>query len=86
MGMSDKERTTHHTITVGSRVRITVPDTAARAHNASTHTGVVIEDYADMALDPAPLGRDWAPVRRWAIALDDGRLIFAHDDELTDES
>lgn len=28
------------------------------------------------------LGRDWAPVRRWAVELDDGRLIFVDDDAL----
>ncbi|MFE5790893.1 hypothetical protein [Rhodococcus erythropolis] len=38
---------------------------------------VVIEDYADMVIDPGSVGRDWASVHRWAVALDDGRLIFA---------
>ena len=46
-------------------------------------TGVVIEDYEDMVIDRGSVGRDWAPVQRWAIALDDGRLIFANDDDLT---
>lgn len=82
--MTDKNDTTPPVITVGSRVRITVPDTSeTEAPGAGTDTGVVIEDYADMAVGLAPLGRDWAPVHRWAIALDDGRLVFAHDHELT---
>ncbi len=84
MDMTDKDGKTPPTITVGSRVRITVPDTReTEAPDTGASTGVVIEDYADMALDPAPVGRDWAPVHRWAIALDDGRLVFAHDNELS---
>lgn len=37
----------------------------------------MVEDYADTVIDSSDLGRDWAPVLRWAIALDDGRLVFA---------
>ena len=66
---------------VGSRVRITVP--ISDADGTVTCTGVVIEDYADMVIDSGSVGRDWAPVHRWAIALDDGRLIFANDEDLT---
>lgn len=29
------------------------------------------------------MGLDWAPVHRSAIALDDGRLTFANDEDLT---
>lgn len=43
---------------------------------------MVIEDYADTVIDHSELGRDWAPVLRWAIALDDGRLVFAAEDGL----
>ena len=39
-----------------------------------------------MVIDPSSVGRDWARVHRWAIALDDGRLIFANDNDLTAES
>lgn len=85
--MTDKDCTIRPSITVGLRVRVMLRDTHENeAHAAGTFPGVVIEDYADMALDPARMGRDWAPVHRWAIALDDGRLIFAHDSELTAES
>ncbi|WP_372461022.1 hypothetical protein [Rhodococcus yananensis] len=28
------------------------------------------------------LGRDWAPVKRWAVALDNGRLVFVDDNDL----
>ena len=37
----------------------------------------MVEDYADTVIDSSDLGRDWAPVPRWAIALDDGRLVSA---------
>ncbi|MGH3890744.1 MAG: hypothetical protein ACRDTW_04140 [Rhodococcus qingshengii] len=37
----------------------------------------MVEDYADPVIDSSDLRRDWAPVLRWAIALDDGRLVFA---------
>lgn len=37
----------------------------------------MVDDYADTVIDTSDLGRDWAPVLRWAIALDDGRLVFA---------
>lgn len=45
--------------------------------------GTIVEDFgpAQEALGD-DLGRDWAPVRRWAIALDDGRLIFVDADAL----
>ena len=52
-------------------MRITVSD--PDAGGSITCTGVVIEDYEDMVIDRGSVGRDWAPVQRWAIALDDGR-------------
>ncbi|MFE5704602.1 hypothetical protein [Rhodococcus koreensis] len=45
-------------------------------------TGVVVEDYAELT-DTAERGHDWAPVHRWAIALDDWRLVFADTEDLT---
>ena len=66
---------------VGSRVTVTVT-VPGPGSGGVAYTGVVIEDYADMVIDSESVGRDWAPVHRWAIALDDGRLIFADDDDL----
>jgi len=43
---------------------------------------VVIEDHSDVVADTGAVGRDWALPRRWAIALDDGSLVFRNDDEL----
>ncbi|WP_257226604.1 hypothetical protein [Rhodococcus opacus] len=33
--------------------------------------------------DPGGGGHEWAPVHRWAVALDDGRLVFADTEDLT---
>ncbi|MDF3320110.1 hypothetical protein [Rhodococcus sp. C3V] len=79
--MTGKNGKSHGVTAVGSRVRITVP--ASGAEGTVTCVGVVIEDYEDMVIDRASVGRDWAPVHRWAIALDDGRLIFANSEDLT---
>lgn len=62
-------------------MRITVSH--SDAGGSVTCTGVVVEDYEDMVIDRGSVGRDWAPVQRWAIALDDGRLILASDEDLT---
>ena len=68
---------------VGSRVKVTAPGPGSGSGSGGVAcTGVVIEDYADMVIDSESVGRDWAPVHRWAIALDDGRLVFADDEDL----
>lgn len=46
--------------------------------------GTVVEDYGDEVAANAHLGRDWAPVRRWAVALDEGRLVFSDGHDLED--
>ncbi|MDV7240641.1 MULTISPECIES: hypothetical protein [Rhodococcus] len=66
-------------IVVGARVRV-------RRETETTAQGVVIEDFAELTTSGQSLGRDWAPVHRWAVALDDGRLVFAHDGELDVDS
>jgi hypothetical protein len=45
-------------------------------------TGEVVEDYAAVT-DTGGGGHEWAPVHRWAVALDDGRLVFAGTEDLT---
>ncbi|WP_092808367.1 hypothetical protein [Rhodococcus globerulus] len=77
--MNEQNGETNAVTGVGSRVKVTVPG----GSGGGAYTGVVIEDYANMVIDSESVGRDWAPVHRWAIALDDGRLIFADDDDLT---
>ena len=62
-------------IAVGARVRVRRPSEEAQ-------TGEVVEDYAALT-DTAEGGHEWAPVHRWAVALDDGRLAFADTENLT---
>ncbi|MEZ5151025.1 hypothetical protein ACWDTG_00075 [Rhodococcus zopfii] len=51
--------------------------------HAAPERGAIVADYGQaVALVADDLGRDWAPVRRWAVALDDGRLVFADDGDL----
>ena len=59
----------------GARVRVRRPSESAQ-------TGRIIEDYAELT-DTDERGHTWAPVHRWAVALDDGRLVFADTDDLT---
>lgn len=68
-------------IAVGSRVTV-IPSPGSPSRDISPQVGVVVEDYAESVIDSSDLGRDWAPVLRWAIALDDGRLIFAAEGDL----
>jgi hypothetical protein len=42
----------------------------------------VVEDFAALTESGGP-GYEWAPAHRWAIAVDDGRLIFADTEDLT---
>ncbi|MFI8565615.1 hypothetical protein ACIGGF_03530 [Rhodococcus sp. NPDC078407] len=60
---------------VGDRVRI-------RSANGQGGIGTLIEDYAEFTVDRTELNRTWAPMRRWAIALDSGTLAFADDVEI----
>lgn len=62
-------------LTVGVRVLV-------RRNTEADVTGETVEDYAAVT-DPGGGGHEWAPVHRWAIALDDGRLIFAGTEDLT---
>lgn len=48
-------------------------------------SGVVIEDFAELT-ETDERGHDWAPVHRWAIAVDDGRLAFVDTNDLEVES
>ncbi|WP_241997542.1 hypothetical protein [Rhodococcus sp. SMB37] len=61
-------------------------DTELPADQWPLASGVIIEDFAGSGrLDPKAYGRDWALPRRWAIALDDGNLIFRDSENLDDE-
>ncbi|BAH55958.1 MULTISPECIES: hypothetical protein [Rhodococcus] len=62
-------------LTVGARLLV-------RRQSEATTTGEIVEDYAELT-DSAERGHHWAPVHRWAVALDDGRLVFADTEDLT---
>ncbi|QSE85852.1 hypothetical protein [Rhodococcus koreensis] len=62
-------------LTVGVRVLV-------RRSAGADLNGDVVEDYAAVT-DPGGGGHEWAPVHRWAVALDDGRLVFADTEDLT---
>ncbi|WP_322789958.1 hypothetical protein [Mycolicibacterium litorale] len=50
-------------------------------------TGVIVEDFADTAGKAVDIGEHHIAdaARRWAVALDDGGLVFVDDDSLTAE-
>jgi hypothetical protein len=50
-------------------------------------SGVVVEDFADTAGKAVVIGdhKIVDAARRWAVALDDGGLVFVDDDSLTAE-
>lgn len=72
--MTEKDTTAPPIIAVGTRVRVALDSNDSRERENQRHPGMVIEDCADMAIDPDSVGRDWARIHRWTIALDDGRL------------
>src|ERR1700751_5663925 len=64
-----------NTIAVGSRVQTT---------DSPPKTGVVVEDFGDLAGVQVIIDRDHsAQSRRWAIMLDDGSLVFGDPPSLT---
>lgn len=59
---------------VGSRVRTT---------DESRTTGRIVEDFGDLAGTEVVVdARCTARSRRWAVALDDGRMVFVDDNEI----
>ncbi|MFF2027138.1 hypothetical protein [Rhodococcus koreensis] len=76
--MPDTPREGHDGIVPGDRVRVRT-GAATGGGDADWVFGVVVDDYAAEA-DAG--GHEWAPVRRWAVAADDDRLVFADDDDI----
>ncbi|MFC9553927.1 hypothetical protein ACFTWF_24090 [Rhodococcus sp. NPDC056960] len=64
-------------IVPGDRVRVRAA--AGGGGGSDWVFGVVVDDFAAEA-DAG--GHEWAPVRRWAVAADDGRLVFADDGDV----
>lgn len=75
--MKDNHKIAESNRKVGDRVGVHQADDAPV-------TGELIEDFAAYLVRDDELGRDWAPPRRWAVALDAGTLVFADDEDLTD--
>lgn len=48
--------------------------------------GTLVEDFADFMLAAGALGRDWATVHRWAVALNEGTLIFVDDADIVEHT
>jgi hypothetical protein len=67
-------------LAVNMRVRV-YPDSNAQKR------GVVVEDFGEMQKQGVDLGdQHFAdPARRWAVALDDGDLVFVDTDQLVPE-
>ncbi|MFE5644178.1 hypothetical protein [Rhodococcus sp. NPDC056516] len=74
--MTDSDAQHTDPIAVGSRITV-IPTFESQSGDTKPQVGTVVEDHARNVIGSSDLGRDWAPVLRWAIALDDGRLVFA---------
>ncbi len=74
---------TNNELTVGARVKVRIHTTGTddEAAQDTYETGAIVEDFGVQT--PETTSRDWAVARRWAVALDSGRLVFADDEDLT---
>ncbi|MFC8181595.1 hypothetical protein ACFULT_22180 [Rhodococcus sp. NPDC057297] len=64
---------------VGDVVDVVRPD-------GSVLAGTIVEDYADVVVPVEMLGRNWAPVSRWAVALETGVLVFVDDADIVEDT
>nr|WP_245819529.1 hypothetical protein [Rhodococcus yunnanensis] len=66
---------TQQPFTVGARVKVRYSSDPELAREQwPKHSGVVKEDFGDQTT--AVTERSWALAHRYAVALDDGRLVF----------
>lgn len=56
--------------------------TVTESESGTAERGRIVDDFGAAALSAEVTGRSWAPARRWAIALDSGRLVFADSEDL----
>ncbi|TXG92218.1 hypothetical protein DW322_21205 [Rhodococcus rhodnii] len=74
---------------VGTRVRTRHSvDRDVAPDDRPVTSGAIVDEFDDAGrLSDDEYGRDWAVTKRWAVALDDGPLVFRDDEELElDES
>ncbi|MFD4294736.1 hypothetical protein ACFWPA_18430 [Rhodococcus sp. NPDC058505] len=68
---------------VGDSV-VTRADPVSGKGDPTQESGVIVDDFGGALVeDEADYGRDWALAKRWAIKLDDGRLVFRSSDEVS---
>lgn len=57
--------------------------TAVRTTDDAKMTGQIVDDYGDLAgVSVVVDAGQTATSRRWAVALDDGRIVFLNDDDI----
>ncbi|WP_345349063.1 hypothetical protein [Rhodococcus olei] len=81
-GAAPGGKTDQKPFAVGDAVT-TKADPVSGEGDQTQESGVIVEDFAGSLADEADYGRDWALARRWAIKLDDGRLVFRGSDEVS---
>ena len=83
---STLKKTETSEISVGSRVRTRHSvDRSGDRETWPLEGGVIVEDFAAY-VEPASVNRDWAVAHRWAVALDNGCLVFRDTAELETEN
>ncbi|MBY4090660.1 hypothetical protein HQO85_21495 [Rhodococcus fascians] len=75
--MSESVDVTISQACVGDSVQVRRPD-------GSDAQGILVEDFVDYALAGDAVGRDWAVPHRWAVATNEGTLIFVDDDDIAE--
>lgn len=72
---------TDHKLEVGAHVKVRYSsDTDQPKKDWPLEAGVLVEDFGEQT--EVASTRDWAVARRWAVALDSGRLVFADTEDL----
>jgi len=81
--------------TPGRRARLAVGSRVITPHSRDSSrpedewprvAGVIVDDFSETLVAHHEYGRDWAITRRWAVALDEGSLVFRDDEHVERES
>lgn len=72
---------TQQPLAVGAHVKVRYSSDAELSREQwPKESGVVKEDFGDQQATVSD--RDWALARRYAVALDDGRLVFVDPEDI----